>query len=261
MIAETSTPPAPVARARRVSRLVALAGAAVLALAGCGAGQISETSRQHPTVGGSNVDLGRIALRNMQIEAPTSAGWAAGDTVALTMTIINNTTTAEDLIGISSDAAQDVKIFADSAEYLAYLASLAPGAPAPAAAPAPASVTTEPSATAGSGSQAPTPISAVTPTPISAVTPTPISAVTGRVTVPSNSAVQFGYGAVSRPIILLVGLTEHIAGGSVVNLDFTFATAGSVTAPVPVMLTPGGASDSPTLNLHHGGAEATEEEH
>lgn len=286
MIAEPSTPPAPVARARRASRFAALASAAVLALAGCGAGQISETSRQHPTVGGSNADLGRIALRNMQIEAPQTSGWAEGDTVALTMTIVNNTSAAEDLVDIATEAADEVLIFSGSAEYLAYLASLAPStaAPAPFSTSSPSlsanpsvsntGVTAEPTPTAAGATETPTGAnpnpnqsvdpSATTgsaaPTPISAQTPTPISAPAGVVTVPSNSAVEFGYGTADRPVILLVGLTAPIAGGSVIDMDFTFSTAGSVTAPVPVMLTPGGHSDSPTLDLHHGAEEATEEE-
>lgn len=252
MIAEPSTPPAPVNRARRVSRFAAVAGAAALItgmLAGCGAGQISETSTQHATVGGTNADLGKIALRNMQIEAPKRGSWDQGATVALTMTIVNNTGTAEDLIGITTDAASKVLIFANSAQYLTYLASLvpttAPAGPAPAASPSASASTTATSTAPAPTTSAPAP--APTSSTPAAVTPA------GSVTVPSNTAVEFGYGNVNRPVILLVGLTAPIGGGSAATLSFTFSTAGTVSAAVPISLSVGGASDSPTLNLHHEG--------
>lgn len=227
MIAETTTPPAPVTRARRVSRFAALAGAAALItgmLAGCGAGQISETASQHPTVGGSNADVGKIALRNMQIEAPTGGSWAQGSSVALTMTIVNNSGAAEQLIGITTDAAAKVLIFPDSGRYLDYLATLAPPT-TPSTTPAP------------------------TPSPATSIAVTP----TGSVTVPSSAAVQFGYGAIDRPVILISGLTAPIGGGSAAKLTFTFANAGTVSADVPVSLTQNGAKDSTTLNLPHEG--------
>lgn len=286
MIAEPSTPPAPVNRARRASRFAAFASAAALVtgmLAGCGAGQISETAMQHPTVGGSNADLGKIALRNMQIEAPKRGSWDAGATVALTMTIVNNTSAPDNLVGITTAAADRVLIFAGTDEYLAYLASVAPttttsapaGAASPtgsvtnpgvSAAPTPtgagatetptgsqpnANQSTDPSAsstTAASGSSA-APTSTSAP---AAVTPA------GSVTVPSNQAVRFGYDASNRPVILLIGLTAPIGGGSAASLTFTFATAGTVTAAVPVTLTENGADDSPTLDLHHEGGMGDE---
>ncbi|MCW2602194.1 MAG: hypothetical protein JWN61_329 [Pseudonocardiales bacterium] len=290
MIAETSTPTAPVARARRASRFAALAGAAVLVtgmLAGCGAGQISETAVQHPTVGGSNADLGEIALRNMQIQAPEAGSWATGDTVALTLTIVNNSDSPEDLTGITTEAAQKVLIFADGAEYLSYLASqttaattaaatptaAAPGAPS--ASPSNSGVSAAPSPTTAGATQTPTgsksnPNQTVDPSAtsgsstsaapsgsLSSSAPVKVSP-TGSVTLPSNQAVQFGYGSTNRPVILLIGLTEPIGGGSAPVLTFTFSTAGTVSAAVPVSLTKNGADDSPTLNLHHEGGMGDE---
>jgi copper(I)-binding protein len=256
VIAEPSTPPAPVNRARRTSRFAALATAAVLLsglLAGCGAGQISETAKQHPTAGGSNVDLGKIALRNMQIQAPEGATWNTGDTVALTMTIVNNTAAADQLVAVTTDAASKVMIFPGSAAYLAYLGSLpqstattAPASPAPSASGSPAA----------SASSTASPASS--PSPVSTSAPV-VASSTSSVTVPSNEAVQFGYDTADRPVILIVGLTAPISGGSVATFTFTFATAGTVTAPVPVSQTRGGASDSPTLNLQHEGGMGAKE--
>jgi copper(I)-binding protein len=293
VIAEPSTPPAPVNRARRTSRFAALATAAVLVsglLAGCGAGQISETAKQHPTTGGSNADLGKIALRNMQIQAPKGATWDAGDTVALTMTIVNNTDAADKLVAVTTDAANKVMIFPGSASYLAYLGSLpqaaastSPAGPAPSASGSPAAsasnpgVSASPTATTAGATQTPTgaqpnanqstdpsanstsssagSASAATPSASAPVVASPA----GSVTVPSNEAVQFGYDTANRPVILIVGLTAPISGGSVATLTFTFATAGTVTAAVPVSQTQGGAGDSPTLNLKHEGGMGAKE--
>ena len=275
MNAETSTPPAPVARARRAGRFVALASAAVLALAGCGAGQISETAVQHPTIGGSDADLGRLALRNMQIEAAPKGGWEAGDNVALTLAIVNNTSADDQLVGITTDAADEVLIFADTEEYLAYLGSQAPTATPTATASGSATPTapattagatetptgsgpnanqsTDPAATSGTGTgSAPSPSPSATRS--AAVLPS------GEVTVPVAGSVYFGYDGGDKPVILLVGIKEPLAGGNVISLTFTFATGGSVTAAVPVALTEGSAEDAPVLDLHHGGEAGTEDE-
>jgi copper(I)-binding protein len=275
--AEPSTRPvgARLSRLSRASRLAALAGAALFAMAGCAAGQIAETAKQHPTVGGVYANIGDVALRNLSIEAPDGPSWPAGSDVSLYMSIVNNERTPETLTGITVQGAASAIIFGNSTEYLRYLAqhsSAAPATtPASGSAQTPSSAaTTSAGATvtpSGTGANAgPTTVTASTSATATAPTPTltpssPAAAApgaAGSVVIPAGLAVRFGYaqGSVDGPIVLLTQIGAPLGGGESLKVTFTFLNAGSITVDVPVDLSVNGASDAPTINVHGGSTDS-----
>lgn len=98
----------------RILRLPALLGcAAALALSGCAAGPGAETAQQQPTVTGANVEVGPIALRNTVLAYPGGEGgfgYRAGEDAPLAVTIVNESTTADQLVSVSSPVARNVAI-------------------------------------------------------------------------------------------------------------------------------------------------------
>ena len=63
------------------------------ALAGCGAGQITQTSSQQSGVGGASANVGQIAIREAAFpftgDGKTAAIYRAGSEAPLTMTVVN----------------------------------------------------------------------------------------------------------------------------------------------------------------------------
>ena len=86
-------------------RLATCAVAAVLALSGCGAGQVSQTATQEPAVNGTLATVGPIALRNIHIRAAQSTDYVQpGSDVELLFVAANNSPDVNDkLVSISSD--------------------------------------------------------------------------------------------------------------------------------------------------------------
>lgn len=195
----------------------ALIGAVVLA--GCGAGQVTQTSTQVSGVDGANVNAGPIAVRNAQFalgsEVKNAVAYPVGGRAPLQMTIVNTGGTPDVLVSASVDSkiAADVQI--DGTKDIqagrtlnvegvaAAVAAATPTATPPAGAPA----TPETAAP-----QAAAPTSAVVATPL----PTDE---------PGGSAVTH---------VVLTGLNTDLQSGDTYDVTLTFQKAGSVTIPVPV---------------------------
>src|SRR6201992_3362764 len=93
---------------RRSARLAALAAAALIgavALAGCSAGQVSQTSSQESAVDGSAAVINNVALRNVRILAQQNTDFLhPGATVDLVLVVVNQSPDVTDrLVGISTD--------------------------------------------------------------------------------------------------------------------------------------------------------------
>lgn len=91
----------------------ALIGA--LALTGCGAGQIASTAGQVSSSGGSNVEVGQIAVRDAVIvfdDQPVEgdAVYPRGSDAPLSMTVINEGVEADRLVSASSAWAAEVVV-------------------------------------------------------------------------------------------------------------------------------------------------------
>ncbi|CAG7634532.1 hypothetical protein SIM91_43550 [Rhodococcus opacus] len=104
-------------RPRGAVAVVSLIGLC-LTVAGCSAGQNTQTSSQVAAVNGANIDIGDIALRNvyLAVDPPPTSEDAPRPDAALAFTAINTSDTAEDrLVSIDTPAANSVDIDADPA--------------------------------------------------------------------------------------------------------------------------------------------------
>lgn len=95
----------------RVARIVAC-GAAALALAGCGAGQVTQTDAQVAAIDGASADVQDIALRDVLLSYPenTQGSYPAGSDVPVQFTIVNQGTGADTLTSVSTPAARQVLV-------------------------------------------------------------------------------------------------------------------------------------------------------
>ncbi|MGW4118785.1 hypothetical protein [Nocardia sp. NPDC004711] len=97
---------------RRAVTVAALAAGAVLALSGCGAGQVSQTATQVAAVNGNTANVGSIALRDVRFLLPQTEEYnnAKGGKAVLAFSAVNlSDSKADELVSISTDLGQ-VKI-------------------------------------------------------------------------------------------------------------------------------------------------------
>ncbi|TCK19986.1 hypothetical protein [Pseudonocardia endophytica] len=109
-------------RTRRLRQTRALVGAfalaGTLALSGCGAGQIAQTSNEGAAVNGSGTQLGDIVIRDMQVVYPQrpaspEAVYAQGGAAQLKFGIVNEGSTVDRLVRVTSPAATAVQVGGD----------------------------------------------------------------------------------------------------------------------------------------------------
>jgi copper(I)-binding protein len=86
-------------------------GVAVV-LAGCGAGQITQTGTQSPAVNGASGNVGPIALRDVQLAAPPNPQgvYQPGSSAKLIVTIVNTGLVSDALVQVTTPAATSVLI-------------------------------------------------------------------------------------------------------------------------------------------------------
>jgi hypothetical protein len=202
---------------RNRAQLVIGALIAAVAVAGCGAGQITQTSRQVAAVEGANATSNQIAVRNAMIEFDEPAHGAAiypiGGSAPLEMVIVNSGAEVDRLVAASSPVAASVEI-SGVLRIPGGQALTIEGAPAAAPAPVEAAPAT-PGAT-------PTP----TPAP-----PTSAPAAAEPAPAAEPSAAEGGSGTGH---IVLTGLREDVQAGMTYPLILTFERAGEVRFDVPV---------------------------
>lgn len=89
---------------RRVLGAGVSALGAALVLAGCGAGQITQTDTQQPAVNGTYAQVKTIVLRNVAVQYPAQGpGYAAGSPAPLTLTVINQGQKDDKLVSVTSE--------------------------------------------------------------------------------------------------------------------------------------------------------------
>jgi copper(I)-binding protein len=202
----------------RPTRVAAIVGAMIgaVALAGCGAGQISQTADQVAAVNGANATAGSIAVRNALVEFDTAATGAAiypvGGSAPLQMSIVNTGAQPDRLLSASSPVASSVEIVGDAA---------VPGGQTLVVEGAPAQPAAAPTA-AATGTAAPTPTQAPAgPSPTAAASPTATAPTTEADGTPTAS-------------VVLTGLRQDLQVGPTYPVVLTFERAGSVQVSVPV---------------------------
>jgi copper(I)-binding protein len=171
---------------------------AVIAVAGCSAGQVTQTSNQVAAVNGGSGAVRNIGVEDAQLTFPAGQSfYPAGASAPLQTILVNNGTQDDRLIKVSSPYAASAQISGDTnlpgdTSLNAYgippaspQQPTSPGEAAPSSSPAPASGTTSPAA------------------------PHTVD-------------------------ITLTGLTQQIGPGVTIPVTFVFQQAGPVTVQVPI---------------------------
>jgi hypothetical protein len=93
-------------RLAKVTAWLFAVAVAVVALSGCGTGQIAQTAAQEPAVNGNRLTIKNVALRDIRIQATQNNGdfLQPGRTVELVLVAVNGSPDVTDrLTGITSD--------------------------------------------------------------------------------------------------------------------------------------------------------------
>jgi copper(I)-binding protein len=209
---------------RRVLGAGVLALGAALALAGCGAGQITQTDSQQPAVNGTYAQVKTIVLRDAAVQYPTSgAGYAAGATPALTLTIVNQGAQDDSLVSVTTDDGTQATIGGSRDIVAGHSLVIGPddavestNEAQPTSSGAPSSSSGAPSSTGTSSTGTSSSSSSSAQAPETTATPTAAPATVGKGTV------------------TLAGLKQPLWPGQVIKVTFVFKNAGPVTAELPV---------------------------
>jgi copper(I)-binding protein len=94
---------------RRAASAVALTIGLALALTGCAAGQRAQTASEYSVVDGASATIGQISIRDAGVQAPDSvSGYTTGSNAQLVMTIVNNSESSDQLVGVTTTISDDV---------------------------------------------------------------------------------------------------------------------------------------------------------
>ncbi|SFB07711.1 Copper(I)-binding protein [Amycolatopsis marina] len=205
-----------------MSSVVAGLGA-VLFIAGCGAGQITQTDTQEAAINGAAANAGTLAIRDAELVFPeavstTESGqpvyyYPSGSQAIAELVIVNEGATDDELVSVTSEAAGNVSVQGDRDVVQRSTLVIGP---------------------IGEDVNADLPQSASVPPP-------------------SEEQVDDQVGHAS---IVLEQLTREIWPGQSVPVTFTFKNAGSVTVDMPV-----GAPTHSRVTEEHGEHEDSSSSH
>lgn len=130
---------------RRVAQAAGAAMAAVIALAGCSAGQVAETALLKTPISGLNTQSpdGQLLIRNLQVAYNGPAGYPANGTAPLQVTLVNQTQESMS-VTITSRPQTDVMAGVVSAQQVGVGALAPSGEPSAAASAPPAAPSLQP---------------------------------------------------------------------------------------------------------------------
>jgi hypothetical protein len=228
---------------RRVAQAAGAAMVAVIALAGCSAGQVAETAMLKPPVSGLNTQSpdGGLLIRNLQVIYNGPTGYKSGSAAPLEVGLFNQTQNPI-TVTISSRPRQEQGETVVAAQQIGLTGG--PGAASPSANPEPTGSRPEPSQGLNS-EQVDTP-SPNASTPTASTTPTSAPLQPARITIPALSNVTFQADADSS--LVASGLSGDLRPGYSLSLVFEVSGAGQpleVTAPFAIPTSP--ASRGPGL--------------
>jgi len=219
---------------RRVLGAGVLALGAALALAGCGAGQITQTDSQQPAVNGTYAQVKTIALRNAAVQYPTSGvGYPAGAAPALTLTIVNQGAQDDSLVSVTTEGGGQGTIGGSKEIVAGHSLVIGPddavestNEAQPTSSGAPSSTSTPPTATSSTGT---------TSTGTSSTgTGTPTATATSGAPSSSPAATPTAPEVVGQGTVTLAALAQPLWPGQVIKVTFVFKNAGPVTVELPV---------------------------
>lgn len=248
---------------RRAAVATGVATLAAIALAGCSAGQVAETSLKKPSVYGVNAESsdGSVFIRNLAVAYDGTAGYAAGANAPLHLGLYNQTRqTITVLISSRPDTATTGKDSVVSAKSVGLVGGSAASSAAPTAIPEPSgsrpSDTTDDQNTVQIPSADPSAGPSAGEAPSTA--PTPAGAVTrpARIEIgPLGSATFLPEDAEK---LQATGLTGKLTPGQSINLVFEFSNGAKelvLRAPVAIPLTPASRAPGFEPQEHLGEAE------
>lgn len=198
------------ARRTRRHRLipVAVGLGVILAVAGCGASQTSQTATQVAAVNGAAGSAQQMLVRDAQLQFPKSGDkYSAGSDAQLILTIVNGGDRPDQLVKVSSPNAASAEISGQSD---------IPGRFAVRAGDDTDDQTGSSQPGAGQSS----------------------SAQPSGSTSPSASAAPGGSTQVGKIRIVLKGLTQNIVPGQKIAVAFLFRNAGETTLQLPIAAPP-----------------------
>jgi copper(I)-binding protein len=189
---------------RKMTSVVAGLGA-VLFIAGCGAGQITQTDTQNAAVNGATADVGTIAIRDAEMVLPDTLPegetescqliyyYPAGASAPIELFIVNEGDVDDELVSVTSQVAGSVTVQGDT------------------------SVVAGSSLVVGEHARADAGEKLADPAEVAAAQPSaaPVLDETGRAR------------------IVLEQLTRDIRPGQSVEVTFTFRNAGAITLDIP----------------------------
>lgn len=199
-----------------------------VALAGCGAGQVTQTSGQSAAVGGANAGTSEVVVRDARIEfADEVEGgnvYDRGSDAPLLMSIVNTGAEADRLVSASSPAASSVRISGEAEVPGGQV--LVVSEPAASTTPAAPATPAVPGATASAAPSVPA-------RPEAGQTPPPPASRPTAGSSPSGSPTDTADGQREAQIVL-IGLREDVRAGITYPLVLTFARTGEIRLDVPV---------------------------
>ncbi|WP_033261622.1 hypothetical protein [Amycolatopsis vancoresmycina] len=218
---------------RRVLGAGVLALGAALALAGCGAGQITQTSTQQAAVNGTHAQVKNIDLRNAAVQYPTSGpGYPAGATPALTLTIVNRDARDDSLVSVTVEGGGQATISGSKTIVAAHSLVIGPDDAVE------STNEVQPTSSGAPTSSSSAPTSSSTPTGSSSATNSPGNNLTATATseVPSSgpAATPTAPEKVGQATVTLPALKQPLWPGQVIKVTFVFQNAGPVTVDLPV---------------------------
>jgi copper(I)-binding protein len=244
-----------VAVIRSTSRSV-LAGLVVvggLALTGCGAGQVSQTAVQSPTIDGISAQVGTMSIRNLALEYPDQGKYAKGSDARLRMVIANDGSSGDTLTAVRSNVSADVTIAAAASGAASGTPTLT--APPPSDTPTATGTasgtptgSTEPSDSSATGTAttgpSESPAGSASSSASASASATPSEAPAAPIAIPPNGLVSFtGDG----PTVLLTDLTQQLFPAQTLQVTLVFQKAGQVTMTIAVSAPQGQISLAPTV--------------
>ncbi|MCT2582578.1 hypothetical protein [Actinophytocola gossypii] len=211
-------------------------------LAGCGAGQVTQTDSMEPAVNGNRGDVGEIALRDVQLAHPDSDGYTEGEQAPLTLTIVNSGGEDDELVAVSSPAARDVALEGDTTlpghnalrvvvpeepvgETSAPSTTTGTSSPGGSSEPDSDTSVTNPSPPAETGDES------AEPPPGSEAPPTLTDSPSDSEATETPTNLPDEVGVLS---IVLLDLVQDLPAGKNVPVTFVFANAGEITIQLPI---------------------------
>jgi len=218
---------------RRAAPVAGVATAAVIALAGCSAGQVAETAMIQAPVSGLNTASadGGLLIRNLQVLYNNPEGYPANGTAPLEVSLFNQTKNPM-VVTITSPTQQTMAEGIVSARQVGIVGGMPSASGAPEPSGGGVSATPSEAPTASQASAAPSASATESAPPADAAQP-------ARLTIAPLGSVSFLPGNPAK--LQAIGLSNKLVPGTSVALTFQVSgspTALDVLASVAVPLSP-----------------------